>query len=55
MLSAGHIRHAVKPVEATGVPRRVNFSNFSDGSSVPKALIAGADINDCYLEAVVRV
>jgi hypothetical protein len=22
---------------------------------VPKALIAGADINDCYLEAVIRV
>jgi hypothetical protein len=23
--------------------------------NVPKALIAGADINDCYLEAVIRV
>jgi hypothetical protein len=23
--------------------------------NVPKALIAGADINDCYLEAVIRI
>jgi hypothetical protein len=29
--------------------------NFSNGSYVPKAPIAGADINDCYLEAVIRM
>jgi hypothetical protein len=55
MPRAGHIQHALKPIEATGVPRRVNFSNFSDDRFVPKAPIAGADINDCYLEAVIRI
>jgi hypothetical protein len=28
---------------------------YSNDGSVPKALIAGADINDCYLEAVIRI
>jgi hypothetical protein len=29
--------------------------DLANGWYVPKAPIAGADINDCYLEAVIRM
>jgi hypothetical protein len=44
LLSTSHIRHYAKFI----------FS-ILNARFVPKAPIAGADINDCYLEAVIRM